>query len=117
MQYSAQLPFSSLVFAQGNTIESDYRGPGFGPRLTYPFVTNHLEAKAGDSSGRTTSSCPRVDLAPAYLGQMPRPAGPFAIYGPRLPTATLVLPEFEFQGSCDPKSRAVAFEGGTLRWN
>src|ERR1700691_2175443 len=31
---------------------------------------------------------------------MPRPAGPFAIYGSRPPQATLVLPECEFHGSC-----------------
>ena len=53
------------------------------------------------------SSARARDLAAVYLGQIPRPVGPFAIYDSRQPGATLVLPEPEFQGSGDPKFPAV----------
>ena len=58
-------------------------------RITLPFARQFI---------------PKGGFGPAHLGQMARPAGPFAIYGSWQPGATLVLPELEFQGSADPKS-------------
>jgi hypothetical protein len=45
------------------------------------------------------SSASARDLAVVYLGQMPRPAGPFAIYGSPPPGVTLGLPDTQISGA------------------
>jgi hypothetical protein len=47
MQYSAQLPSSSLVFAQVTTVESDHRGPWFRSPPNLSIYHQSLRSYAG----------------------------------------------------------------------